>query len=35
MDRASEGRDQPTVEGFVGLNHLRHEHGPLAGNVGQ
>lgn len=35
MDRGSRGGDQPTVEGFIGLNHLRHEHGPLAGNIGQ
>lgn len=23
------------MQGFVGLNHLGHEHGPLAGNVGE
>lgn len=29
------GGDQLTVQGFVGLDHLRHEHGPLAGNIGE
>lgn len=28
-------RAQPTVQGFIGLDHLRHEHGSLAGDVGE
>lgn len=33
--REGKGGDPPTVQGFVGLDHLRHEHGPLAGDIGE
>lgn len=29
------GEDQPTMQGFIGLDHLRHEHGPLASDIGK
>lgn len=27
--------DQPTMQGFIGLNHLGHEYRPLAGDTGE